>query len=164
METNTVPNYDMMIVAWENSVHPLICFICIRPLRSTFHDLLVKMWRSIKFIRTIHHKTKIVTISPYPPLFQWLHWKLFMILDTSSIIWKACVFKIFSSVLSSDWDLLKSHFGRSQLMKIKVNFEVCDIILAYCILSEHAIFNISMKIISFQFLLLALGPCKLFFI
>lgn len=40
--SNVLPNIYLMVVIWENTVHPLICFACMRPLRLMFCDLLKK--------------------------------------------------------------------------------------------------------------------------
>lgn len=63
--TNLLPNIFLMLSTWENTVHPIVCFACIRPLRSAFYDLLVKLLHSSKFIQKTYPKSFFISVSSY---------------------------------------------------------------------------------------------------
>lgn len=70
METNTIPNIYIMITAWESSIHPIICFICVRHLRLSLHDLLAKFYCLLKFKKSIHPRANVIKVLPCSPHFQ----------------------------------------------------------------------------------------------
>lgn len=45
---NFPPNAHLMVLSWQNTIHPLICFIFVKPLVSTFCDLSKKSYNYLK--------------------------------------------------------------------------------------------------------------------
>lgn len=66
-KTNALPNIYLMISTWENTVHPMICFICVRPLRESFLEYIKRFFYPKKFGEKIYPKNSTTQISTFYP-------------------------------------------------------------------------------------------------
>lgn len=48
LTSNMVFSAYLIIMSWQNTAHPLFCFIYIKPLRVTFYDFFVKFFCCLK--------------------------------------------------------------------------------------------------------------------
>lgn len=58
-ETTSVPNLYIILLSWRNTIHPLICFIVLKPLRSAFRNLFKRLFCLLTFKQVVHPKVPV---------------------------------------------------------------------------------------------------------